>query len=682
MKFVHPEILWGLGALAIPIIVHLFNFRKFKKVLFSNVDFLKEIKHETKNKSKIKHFLILLARMFAITALVLAFAQPYVPVAGDQSRPGDKAISIYIDNSFSMEAENEGARLLEVAKNKAFEIVNAFKPTDKFQLITNDFEGRHQRLVSKEEMTQLIQEVNVSPVSRSVADVVSRQKDLFAQNKFDHKSIYLISDFQSSTSNIADIANDASIQMRFIPTQAENQSNLYIDSLWFESPVRKLNQTEVMYVRVVNAGEEEQSSIPLDLSVNGQQKSVASVSIGAQATLDIPLSFTQTDTGIKHAVVKLDDHPVVFDDAFYFSYTVAAELKIMDIQSTITAFNPVQAVFADDPYFVYTPASASQIDFNALAQQNLVVLNQLKSISSGLQSELQKFVANGGSVLIAPGLDMDMASYNQLLQTLNAGEFKGKIEGATRVSTVDFEHYLYKNAFEKPSPNTELPVAAVYYDLALPQRSTTTSVLSFQTGSPLLTVGEYEGGRVYVITTPLDRESSGFVSHSFFPTSLLRMAEFSQSNAPLYYSIGSGESITLRQLQPGVDQTFRLQNISGGEEWIPEHRSENGNTQLYMSNLLHTAGNYRLTLGDSAVASLSFNYNRDESNTAILDASSIQDIITEKGWTNARLMEASEENLAAEAGELEEGKKYWWTMIIWTLIFLAIEIILLKFWKR
>lgn len=682
MKFVHPEILWGLGALAIPIIVHLFNFRKFKKVLFSNVDFLKEIKHETKNKSKIKHLLILLARMLAITALVFAFAQPYVPVAGDQVRPGDKAISIYIDNSFSMEAENEGARLLEVAKNKAFEVVNAFKPTDKFQLITNDFEGRHQRFVSKEEMTQLIQEVNVSPVSRPIADVVSRQKDLFAQNNFDNKSIYLISDYQKTTSNIADMVNDESVQLRFIPTQAESRSNLYIDSLWFESPVRKLNQTEVMYVRVVNAGEEEQTSVPLDLSINGQQKSVASVSIGANATLDVALSYTQTDTGIKNAVVKLDDHPVVFDDAFYFSYTVAPELKIMDIQSTVVSFNPVQAVFADDPYFVYTPVAESQIDFNLLAQQNLVVLNQLKSIPSGLQSELQKFVANGGSVLVAPSTEADLSSYNTLLQLFDAGQLKGKVENPTRVSAVDFEHYLYKNAFEKPSPNTELPVAAVYYDLALPQRSTNTSVLTFQTGSPLLTVGEYEGGRVYVITTPLDKESSGFVSHSFFPTSVLRIAEFSQSNAPLYYTIGGGESITLRQLQPGADQTFRLQNLAGGEEWIPEHRSENGNTQLYMSNLLHTAGNYRLQLGDTAVASLSFNYNRTESNTEVLDASAINDIITEKGWTNARLMEASEENLAAEAGELEEGKKYWWTMIVWTLIFLAIEIILIKFWKR
>src|SRR5687768_6356730 len=100
MKFVHPEILYALSALSIPIIVHLFNFRRFKKVLFSNVEFLKEIKLETQSKSKIKHLLILLSRMIAMACIILAFAQPYIPAGNSTTRPGDRAISIYLDNSF------------------------------------------------------------------------------------------------------------------------------------------------------------------------------------------------------------------------------------------------------------------------------------------------------------------------------------------------------------------------------------------------------------------------------------------------------------------------------------------------------------------------------------------------------------------------------------------------------
>ena len=166
MKFVHPEILWALSALAIPIIVHLFNFRRFKKVLFSNVAFLKEIKQETQSKSKLKHLLILFARLLALACIVLAFAQPYLPGASQNQVAGDRAVSIFLDNSFSMQSENQDGPLLELAKNKAIEIASSYSPTDKFQLLTCDFEGRHQRLVSREEVIDLIQEVQISPSNK------------------------------------------------------------------------------------------------------------------------------------------------------------------------------------------------------------------------------------------------------------------------------------------------------------------------------------------------------------------------------------------------------------------------------------------------------------------------------------------------------------------------------------
>ena len=112
MKFLYPQFLYALALVAIPIIIHLFNFRKFRTVYFSNVQFLKSVKEKTKSQSQLKHLLILLSRILAITALVLAFAQPYIPVDDSSQQAKKHAISIYIDNSFSMDAENEQGRLL------------------------------------------------------------------------------------------------------------------------------------------------------------------------------------------------------------------------------------------------------------------------------------------------------------------------------------------------------------------------------------------------------------------------------------------------------------------------------------------------------------------------------------------------------------------------------------------
>ncbi|MCD4726652.1 MAG: BatA domain-containing protein, partial [Pirellulales bacterium] len=78
MEFVSPSILYALFAVSIPVIIHLFNFRKYKKVYFTNVRFIKEIKQQTKKRSQLKHLIVLLLRILAIIALVMAFACPYI----------------------------------------------------------------------------------------------------------------------------------------------------------------------------------------------------------------------------------------------------------------------------------------------------------------------------------------------------------------------------------------------------------------------------------------------------------------------------------------------------------------------------------------------------------------------------------------------------------------------------
>ena len=84
MSFVYPNFLWALFLLIIPIIIHLFNFRKYKTVYFSKVDFLTEVVEDSKSGNKLKHLLVLLSRLLLITALFLAFAQPFIPTGENQ----------------------------------------------------------------------------------------------------------------------------------------------------------------------------------------------------------------------------------------------------------------------------------------------------------------------------------------------------------------------------------------------------------------------------------------------------------------------------------------------------------------------------------------------------------------------------------------------------------------------
>ncbi len=161
MNFLYPGFLFALLTVAIPVIIHLFNFRKFKKVYFSNVAFLKEVKEQNSSREKVKNLLILLCRILAIVFLVLAFARPFLPSGSKIDQNRGNIVSIYIDNSYSMEAVNKEGSLLDEAKRKAKEIVKAFQINDRFQLLTNDFEGKHQRLLNGDELLQAVDEVKI-----------------------------------------------------------------------------------------------------------------------------------------------------------------------------------------------------------------------------------------------------------------------------------------------------------------------------------------------------------------------------------------------------------------------------------------------------------------------------------------------------------------------------------------
>ena len=336
MSFTYPAFLFALSAIAIPIIIHLFNFRKFKTVYFSNIRFLKEVKEETQAKSKLKHLLVLAARILAITFLVFAFAQPFIPVENKKVVVGDKVVSIFVDNSFSMDAINVNGTLLDDAKKRASEIVSAYKPTDRFQLLTNDFEGKHQRLVNKEEFIELLDEVKISPASHSLSEIVTRQMDVLQNKGNEIKVSFIVSDFQKSIVNIDKIKNDTAISFNFVPLIAVQKDNVYIDTCWFETPVRQFNQIEKLHVRIKNVSDKVLENNSIKLFINEIQKTPASFNIDKESETEIILSFSSKETGLQHCRIELNDYPVTFDDTFYFSFEVAKNIPVLCINSSTT----------------------------------------------------------------------------------------------------------------------------------------------------------------------------------------------------------------------------------------------------------------------------------------------------------------------------------------------------------
>lgn len=693
MQFLYPGVLFFLFAIAVPIIIHLFNFRTYKKVYFTNVRLIKEIKEEKKSKSHLKELLILISRILAVIFLVFGFSQPFIPANESAANfLKTKAISVYIDNSFSMDAiESEGS-LLEKAKKKAQEISSAYGSADLFQLLTNDFEGRHQRLISKEDFLDLLTEVAVSPSVRTISDVVARQKDALNNNASNsQKDIFLLSDFQKSTSELNLLKSDTNFNLHLIPIQSDQQSNIFIDSVWFTSPIIQLNQLCEIIVKIKNSSSQKAENVSVQLYINEKQKALASCAVKANSSEQIKLSFQNSFAGWQKAEVIINDFPITFDNKYYLSYKIEPALPILCINGE--AENKyLKAVYQSDAYFNLINVPEDNVNYASLVQYRLIILNELKSISSGLAHELTKFLEQGSSIIVIPNSKADIVSYNEFFLKINTNSIQGINEKEENISFINLQCELFKNVFEKIPENIHMPLIKNYYTFSGKTKTSLEKILGMPDGTPLLGKYSFKKGNIYVFAASFNSEYTTLPKHAIFVPLMYKIALYSSIKQTISYTIGTDKTLLVENTQLQENNLFRIVNnnlksaIESKEkqlidfEIIPEQRTINNKVNLLIHDQIKKSGHYDL-FGEkkdtsNLLAAYSFNYSRTESDLSCLD---ISDIGKFADISNIKLIENTTNDLSLTINKINKGTQFWKVCITFALIFLAIEILLLKF---
>ena len=678
MNFVFPGFLFALFAISIPVIIHLFRFRRFRTVLFPNVAFLRQLSEASDKESRLKHLLILISRILAIAFLVMAFARPYIPVDGDDIDPAGNATGVYIDNSFSMDALSARGTLLDEAKERALEIASMYGPADRFLLLTNDFEGRHQRFVSREEFNDMVREIEPSARVRSLDEVMVRKDELFASAPFKNHKTYYISDFQKSTSELSEIDADILIPSLLIPLPAQEEDNLFIDSCWFETPVRLAGEPITLHVRVRNDSKRNLENQPLRLFIDGQQRSVVAFNVAAEGETEVQLSWSAGSQSMQQGYVEIVDYPVTFDDRLYFSYTVSAEIPVLAIEGS--GSNPYfRALYDRNELFRYQSMPVFSIDYSVFPDYPLIILNGLDRISSGLAMELQRYTEEGGDLAVFPGLQMDVLSYEGFLRSMGVDVYSRLDTNEIRVSSINELHPLFDGVFEQIPDNIDLPGVSRYYTIARSQISTGMDLLQLQNGLPFFASYRSGAGRVYLSAVPLDDTFSNFQRHSVFVPVMANIALHSGDLQPLYYVIGPDMSVMISGTGSRSADVHTVRR--DGFEVIPEQRRVGNQTQLLFHDQIEQAQNYTLYRGEEMVAGLSFNYDRRES---LLDAYTPQELeraITDLQLENVSVVDAGDKPLDQVLYELVLGRQLWRLFLIFALVFLLMEVILLRFWK-
>lgn len=682
MSFVFPTFLYALFAVLIPIIIHLFNFRKYKKIYFTNVKFLRELKQESQSKSRLKEILILISRILAITALVFAFAQPVLVNDTAKVKTGNKAIGIYIDNSFSMEGVNKNGSLLSNAKKRAKEILNAFGNADKFMLLTNDFEGKHQRFLSKEEMSEAIDEVKISSAVKPLSSSIKRQQDFLKNGKLNDMRSFIISDFQKPVTDFKNFPADTSIITSLISINANNNDNVYIDTCWFETPVQQKGVIQKLNIRIFNKSNKVIENGTVRLSINNKQTGLASFNAEPQSKSETQLIFECKEEGFNYCSLKLDDYPITFDDELFFTFNSKLNIRALVINGkSSNTGSYFKTLMQSDSLFSFYENNESSIDYGLFSKAHLIILNEVENFSSGLITEINKYIQAGGHLVLIPSQKAEPLSYNEFYKSLGLPAPGNSDTTSLKVEKTDFKTGFYEGVFDKIDERIDLPVIKKRFITNLSTRSNLKPILKLMNGEVWLGEMDFNSAKLYVFSGPLDVASSNFCKHALFVPTIYKMAINSLKAVPPYYYTQNNSVIQTNAINNKGDEPFHLKSLDNKSDVIPEIRVSNNRLNVFTQGQITTPGFYNLSLQNQVLQALAFNYNRLESGLDFFTNEDLDKTLSENHLVSYKTIIAGEKTLTSSIAEISGNTKLWKLFIILTLIFVAIEIALIRFLK-
>lgn len=672
MNILYPEFLYALGFLIVPILIHLFNFRKYKTILFSQVRFLKSVRKQTQSTSKIKHWLVLISRCLAIIALVLAFSQPYISQEGDQVKQGKKGINIYLDNSFSMQINGAQGENLEIAKAKALSIANAYSETDQFRILTNDFFAKHSRWYNRKDFIAELQKIEYSPHHKSISEVVSRLKE----NQSDEKLIienYLISDLQKNQFDLDKIQDSSAYTI--IPVHGNTEDNINLKSLQLLTPYHLLGQEEKLSYRLINHSSEKRENLSVKLYLNEELKSPQTININQEDSTSGEILFRSNESEEVYGKLAIKDYPLTFDDTLYFNFPIQKSIKVVHIFEDQANQN-LQVLLATDSLIQYHQQNINELDYSLIEDPALVIIENITKFSSGFRSTISNFVRNGGSVALFPNSKLSNKAFNEFLMELEIGRALTYEDKESPLGSLNSDAQLFESVFEEFEENINLPKVFGRWKFQFNSTSIFETIVSYRDNSSFLSRTEIGKGQFYLSSVGLSEKESGLVNHAIFVPIIFNMALHSANNSPLYYDLNTS-TISLSSFSELKDSESPIHIRGNNINFIPPQRFVNSELQISLDNQIKKAGHYHLFKADEKVGSISFNYNRNESEMDFYDVSEL--IEEAKIYTlNFNYIEGESEVLSSKIAKLDHGIPLWKYFIILALLFLGIEILLIR----
>jgi len=637
MQFKHPEILWALFLLVIPILIHLFQLRRFTKTPFTNVAMLQKVVSESRKSNTLKKWLLLITRLLLFAAIIIAFAQPFIATNTALQK---KETVVYLDDSFSMQAKNNGISLLEKAVQDFIKNIGA---DTEFSLFTNEKTFSNVRV---SDIQNSLLSLTFSHKQLNLNEIGLKANTLFSQNQGTIKNLIVISDFQERIS-VANPELDSRLQVHFVPLQAQELQNISIDSVFVDDA---LNDQSTLKVFLTGGNEDE----ALPISLYNDDELIAKTAAKFKSNRDGEVEFTIPTNEALNGRLSIIDNSLGYDNRFYFNINSKEKIKVLAISASDSDY--LNRLFRGNE-FDFQKYRLNQLDYSSLGDQNVVILDAQLSIPTSLQNILRTFKNDGGTLIIVPSKNSDISSYNSLLSSLSSTQFQEKVVADVQLTSITFEHPLYRNVFEKEVTNFQYPSVKEYFKI----QTSLPTALSLSGGDSFL-VGN---NGLYVFTVPLELENSNFINSPLIVPTFYNMAQSSLQMPQTYQTLGKPNTVDI-SAEIGNDDILKV--AKDGYEFIPLQQTFPHRVRVSFDQNPTEDGIYSVLQNQQVLQNISFNYPRTESQLKYLDIGSLENMNSMDSIPELFEYLEAENNITA----------YWKWFVILALLLALIEVLIQK----
>lgn len=694
MIFLNPTILLGLLAASVPILIHLLNLQKLKKIEFSTLAFLKELQKTKIRKIKLKQWILLLLRVLIILLLVAAFARPTlesITLGGASSAAKTTAVFV-IDNSFSMSVVADNGSYINQAKTILKSIVSDFEEGDDISIIaSSSYDFNKKTELTRAQSINTIDEINTTDISGNLLEALAEASDIIETSDNFNKEIYLISDFQKSEftdnllSSFSDKLKNANTKLYTINLSAKEITNLAITDFQVNNQIFEVNKPIEFTANVTNYTNQPISNSIVSLFIAGKREAQQSVSLPANQSKEVSFNANLNSAGLLETFLELDEDDILQDNKRYLAINVPENISVLVLSQFEEDTRFIELVLSGNSFIdnvSLTKKKIRQISSIDFAEYNIVVLCGAEDNLNS--SRLESYINSGGSLILFPSSNQNLSAFSLLCTNLNIPKPVRILDDNTKQSTalnieeIDFNHPIFLNLFENESKK-EIDSPEIYKSLEYTTEGKGKSILTLNNNSSFLSefiVGE---GKIFLFNITPNLSSSNFPLKGIFAPLISKLVSYLSTKSESNKNHIAGDALHVH-LSGKHFPRLKIIKPDNSEEFITLNEQVNQNYYTYFNT--EQAGIYRFLQNDELVDYAVVNGSPIESQVSHLLDDKFDELLDSISFKGTHIKLSPNDNFSQVIYQARFGTELWRYFLLAAFILALVEMFISKSTKK